>query len=449
MFGFWTGADGQDAPVFRGHVSQSYSTASYYRYGAGDPPAPVDANSEVVGGVLVAPQFMAGFDRGVPAVPPPSNAFNQAQAVLDGGFSLSANPPTDAQLHSILRDAIDLTKALPDPKTPASTTPDLSPGIYIPTDGEIFTGSGIYVMGNADKILLSADPSGNRQTIKITQGGSTVTVVVDVDAGTTTIDTGSGTRTLRGIPQDRTSQTNRPGASLYVYGDVKALAGPGRDATGQPLPAIDSSFALTVTAAAYLTGDGHQVAGGNVTIAGDLTYETPVVDSVGNPINPKAQNVLGIYASGGNIEVPVDGRAPMNLQVNASLAAFEMKDAQGTPVVSTSGGPIGGRVRSDLSNWSEVGNRGRFTLVGGMQSTTYDNFAVYDGSIHGYSYQGLWDPRYDTTQFSPPFYPGYVVNMGAPTDTPVISILSNKPTVLSYKRIYYGTLPPGSAGTGR
>ena len=449
-FGFWTGADGQDAPVFKGHVSQSSQTASYYRYGAGDPPPPVDANSEVVGGVLVAPQFMAGFDRGVPAVPPPSNAFNQAQAVLDGGFSLSANPPTDAQLHSILRDASQLTTALGDPKDPASTTPDMSPGIYIPTDGEIFTGSGIYVMGSADQILLKADPSGNRQTITITQGGNTVTVVVDVDAGTTTIDAGSGPHTLRGIPQDRTSQTNRPGASLYVYGDVKSLTGPGRDASGQPVAAIDSSFALTVTAAAYLTGDsGRQVAGGNVTITGDLTYETPVVDSVGNPINPKAQNVLGIYASGGNVEVPVDGRAPTNLQVNASLAAFEMRDAQGNPVVNAFGGPIGGRVRSDLSNWGDVGNMGRFTLVGGMQSTTYDNFAVYNGSIHGYSYQGFWDPRYDTTQFSPPFYPGYVVDMGTPTDTPVISVQSNKPTVLSYKRIYYGTLPPGSPPSGK
>ena len=29
--------------VFRGHVSQSYQSASFYRYGAGEPPAPVDA----------------------------------------------------------------------------------------------------------------------------------------------------------------------------------------------------------------------------------------------------------------------------------------------------------------------------------------------------------------------------------------------------------------------
>src|SRR5262249_46006791 len=217
--------------------------------------------------------------------------------------SLSSSPPNDAELHSVLRDATALTASLPDPKDPSSTKPDLSPGIYIPTDGSLFTGSGIYVMGNADKVLLSADPAGNRQTIQITQGGNTVTVVIDVDAGTTTIDAGSGPRTLRGIPQDRTSQKNRPGASLFVYGDVKALTGPGRNASGQPLPAIDSTFAITVTAGGYLTGDnGRQVAGGNITIAGDLTYETPVVDALGNPINSKAENVLGLFASGGNIE---------------------------------------------------------------------------------------------------------------------------------------------------
>jgi hypothetical protein len=54
-FGFWTPADGSNAPTFRGYVSQAYKTASYYRHGAGTPPPPVDSDSDVVDGVLVAP----------------------------------------------------------------------------------------------------------------------------------------------------------------------------------------------------------------------------------------------------------------------------------------------------------------------------------------------------------------------------------------------------------
>lgn len=448
-FGFWTDAYGQEPPVFKGLVTQSYSDASYYRFGSMQPPPPVNANSEVVDGVLVAPQFEAGFQRGAAAIPPTNNAYNQASAVLDGGYSLSSTSPTDQMLDGALRAANQLNTALPPPKDPTSTTPDLANGIYIPTDGESFTGSGVYVVGDASQIQLTADPSGNRQIIKITQGASTVTMVVDVDAGTTTIDAGNGVRTLRGIPMDRSTSSPRPGASLFVYGNVNSLSGPGRDSNGQPLPAVDSDFAMTVTAAGHTGANPNSpVQGGNITITGDMTYETPVVDALGNPINQNAQNYLGVFASGGNIQIPIDGRAPSNLTIDGSLAAFQMKDAQGNPIVGADGKPYGGRIRSDLSNWGNVGDMGRLTVVGGMQSSTYDNFGVYDGSMHGYSYQGLWDGRYDHNQ-SPPFYPGYLVNMGAPTGTPVVTLQKSSPTVLSYKRVYYGVGRTTQTTTGQ
>jgi hypothetical protein len=442
-FGFWTAADGSDAPVFRGYVSQSYQTASFYRHGGGQPPPPVDASSDVVAGVLVAPKFLAGFDRGVPPIPPANNAFNQARAVLDGGFTMSAAPPNNGELRSQLRAANQLSTALGESSDPNSTVPDLPPGIYIPTDGEGFTGSGIYIMGDADEIVLSADPLANRQVIRVTQGKQSVTIVVDMDAGTTTIDAGNGTRTLRGIPLDRSisGSNGRAAASFFVYGDVKRLHGPGRDSSGQPRPAIDSNFAITITAAAHLTGDNRApVAGGNITITGDLTYETPVVDSAGNPINQGAANVLGIYAAGGNIEIPIDGRAPDNLTVHASMAAFEMKDAQGNTVRDARGLAYGGRIRSDVANWPQIPSRGRFTLVGGMQSSTYDNFGVYDGRVHGYMYRGLWDARYDRNQ-SPPFYPGYVVDLGGPSGVATVKVQMSHPLTLAYKRVYYGALP--------
>ena len=81
--------------------------------------------------------------------------------------------------------------------------------------------------------------------------------------------------------------------------------------------------------------------------------------------------------------------------------------------------------------------RGNFNLVGGMQSSNFDNLGVYDGQFHGYMYRGKWDPRYDQGQ-SPPFYPGYVVDSGGPTGGPTVKAQTNSPVVLSYKRVYYG-----------
>ncbi len=443
-FGFWTVADGSDAPTFHGHVTQSDNYASYYRYGAGIPPPPVNADSDIVGGVLVAPKFLAGFDRGVAPIPPTGNAFDQARAVLDGGYQLSAGPPTDGELHSGLRLVSDLNTPLADPKDPSSTTPTLTPGVYLPSDGETFSGSGIYVMGNVDDLQLSADPSGNRQVIKITQGKQTTTIVIDMDAGTTTVDAGDGTRTLRGVPKDRSivEKGNRSAASLYVRGDVNSFHGPGRDGSGQSIPAIDSDFAMTVTAGGFATGDArHPVQGGNITLTGDLTYETPVVDAAGNPINPGANNVLGMFASGGNINIPSDGRAPDNLTVNASIAAFELRDPAGNPYLDGNGQPVGGRVRSDVLDFYGKPFRGNFNLVGGEQSSNYDNLGVYDGQFHGYMYKGKWDPRYDSGQ-SPPFYPGYVVDTGGPAGAPTVKAQTNSPVILSYKRVYYGAGQP-------
>lgn len=439
-FGFWTVADGSDAPTFHGHVTQSDNYASYYRHGAGIPPPPVDADSDIVDGVLVAPKFLAGFERGVAPIPPTANAFDQARAVLDGGYQLSAGPPTDGELHTGLRLVSDLNTPLADPKDPGSTTPTLTTGVYLPSDGETFSGSGVYVMGNVDDLQLTADPSGNRQVIKITQGKQTTTIVIDMDAGTTTVDAGDGTRTLRGVPKDRSivQKGNRSAASLYVRGDVASFHGPGRDAGGQSIPAIDSDFAMTVTAGGFATGDArHPVQGGNITLTGDLTYETPVVDAAGNPINPDAINVLGVFASGGNINIPSDGRAPDNLTVNASIAAFELRDSNNNPYLSSNGQPVGGRVRSDVLDFYGKPFRGNFNLVGGEQSSNFDNLGVYDGQFHGYLYKGKWDPRYDNGQ-SPPFYPGYVVDTGGPTGEPTVKAQTNSPVVLSYKRMYYG-----------
>ena len=192
---------------------------------------------------------------------------------------MSAGAPTDSELRSNLRAANDLNTPLAESKNPDSTTPSLARGVYLPSDGETFIGSGIYVMGTAEQVQLSADPSGNRQTIKVTQGGKTTTVVIDIDANTTTINSGTGvTRTLRGIPLDHSlaKTDSRSAASIYVYGDINALSGPGRDAKGQPVPAIDSDFSVTVTAGGTPSNNARvPVNGGSITLTGDLTYERP------------------------------------------------------------------------------------------------------------------------------------------------------------------------------
>src|SRR5262249_58037525 len=105
---------------------------------------------------------LAWCDRGVAPMPPTGNAFDQARAVRDGGAQLAAGAPTDGELHTYLRSVANMNETLPEPKDPTSTTPTLAPGVYLPTDGETLTGSGLYIMGDASDIQLSADPSGNR-----------------------------------------------------------------------------------------------------------------------------------------------------------------------------------------------------------------------------------------------------------------------------------------------
>src|SRR5262249_6047942 len=123
--GFWSTAAGRDAPAFHGNETEAYQTTSFYLHGGGQPPPPIDADSQIVGGVLVAPKFMAGFERGVAPIPPPENAFDQARAVLDGGNALSAGPPTDGELHSFLRSTSNLNAGLPESQNPDSTKPSL------------------------------------------------------------------------------------------------------------------------------------------------------------------------------------------------------------------------------------------------------------------------------------------------------------------------------------
>jgi len=123
--------------------------------------------------------------------------------------------------------------------------------------------------------------------------------------------------------------------------------------------------------------------------------------------------------------------------VHASIAAFELRNDQDEPILGPNGRPVGGRIRSDVMNYVNMPYRGNFTLVGGAQSSNYDNLGVYNGTFHGYMYKGVWDPRYDQGQ-SPPFYPGYVVDDGGPIGNPTVSAFANNPQVLSYKRIYYG-----------
>jgi hypothetical protein len=148
--------------------------------------------------------------------------------------------------------------------------------------------------------------------------------------------------------------------------------------------------------------------------------------------------VLGIYASGYNINVPVDGRAPDNMTVHASMAAFHLMDSKGEAITGPRGQPVGGRILADLSNWQNTPNRGFFTLVGGVQSSVYDNLAVFDGRMHGYTYKGVWDARYDAN-FSPAWYPGYFAEPVDITGGAQVTVRSNTPVVLSYKRVYYGS----------
>jgi hypothetical protein len=364
---------------FQNTTGQAAGAASYWH---GNNCVNASAASNTADGTTIAPTFQAGLNLGVPSVQLPQNDFNQKQAVLDGIGNASSNP-TPAYMGTILENAA----GQPYDNAKDGTLPSSS-GVYLPystnSKGQsVLNGGGIYVEGNA---AVTLSPSGTTgQVYSIVQNGVTTTVVTNptgIGTGTTTIQVGNGAvTTISGVPTILNSSGGPPvenATMLYVDGNIASLSGP-----GEYQPAINNGVALTITAAS------------NVTVTGDIRYETePVVTSGSSPpldtlipANNTGQ-VLGIFTATGNIQMN-NSQRDGNLEIDASIAMISQ-------------GGTGG--------WVNIGPQiNTLNLVGGRIANQALNGNTITRNI-------FFDQRFSQGGFAPPWYPSTTVQASG-TDT--------------------------------
>lgn len=341
----------------------------------------------------IDPDFQAGYEVGATPVPLPSNDYSQKKAVLDGMGICASDPcdsdddPDDGDMNAVLQDAAG--NAYP--------SGGASSGVFLPySDSAVgscstapcMTGGGILVKGDATVTLTAPDPATNpgQQIVTIVQGGTTTTVTIDLNLDTTTIQSGSDTTVVNGVPTqyDSGGTAVRSATLVYVDGQIDSLKGPGAGGA-----AIQDGHAMTVVAA------------DDVIITDDITYNTKPVTTTQNQIpgTPPATlipgndngQVLGIYTNTGDIRLE-NCSGCGNLEIDASLATIS--DGGHGGVVNTGSHIntltiLGGRIQNDIMN---------------INATTRDVF---------------FDRRFSQNGFAPPWFPATTVTSGGVSSTVV------------------------------
>ena len=394
-------------PLVPGTMTGPFFTNGQWNFGSYTNPGYTFANSVAQSGANVSwwsnnkctnsptapngfkqPNFQSGFQTSANPIVPPSNTYNQAQAVLDakGDPPCTAAPcpvdppPTQAKLNQTLK-TINGTAYPSSGSAPTAVyipwyTDSSGNKVYgsNPASGGDGAGGGFYVNGNAS-VALSATTGGDgtanpTQTYTITQGGTTTTIIVNNVSGKTTVKSGGTTLTLAGAPSqlDPTTglpiiQTDPSGQAVnptlvYVNGQVTGLSGTVQNNTG-----------ITVAS------------GSNVSITGDITYVQSPVSIPSDALNASTNaGVLGIYTNG-NINLYPNAQG--NLTVNASMAAL----GSGTSGFATPGGAI--------NTW---------TIVGGRAEDQAHSVNIGAGNTY-------YDQRF-ANNFGPPWFPTAVPQPG-------------------------------------
>lgn len=363
-------------------------------------------NSPSVPKGFTSPNFKGGLQLNQNPVVPPTDTYNQAQAVIDGKGLPPCQmapcapdpPPSQSEMNQVLSTVSG---------TSYPSSGNAPNGVYFPsyTSGTSPTGAacsaakpcfgsstsvggsgyggGFYVQGNAS-ITLAATTTGSdqTQTFTIDQGGAITTIVVDNTANTTTIASGSNSQTLQGVPTQVDPNTGQvmtqtdPGGQpvdptlVYVNGQITGLTGD-YDSNGNPLPAVQNGVGLTVAAS------------GDISITGDLTYSSSQmpVSIPGDTLNTTSDaGIFGIYTTG-NINLNPDPSG--NLVVDASLAAISG---------DTSGFETPGQ---GINNW---------TIVGGRSEDQAHGVNINRGNTY-------FDRRFAT--MAPPWFPTAVPQPGS------------------------------------
>jgi Tfp pilus assembly protein PilX len=371
--------------IFTDPVGQVMGQADYWDTGWGQ--HWVAGPSYGSGANLIAPTFEGGFNLNQTAVPLPTNAFNQQEAVIDGNGTLWPNTETPAQITTalgVLQNASGQTYATTggaqgvyyNKATSSGTTPGSS--CLGTTPPPCIAGGGFYVEGGASVKLY---PSGaTAQVYVITQGSTVTTITVDPAAnagiGSTTIYNGVTTQTLNGVP-DNLVNVSSPQAQTMVYVDgTMYFTGPGE---GQG--AVQDNAMIT------LTSNGDAIA------TGDVLYKTEPVTVPQDALIASAANmnqVLGIYTANGNF-ITQDTQADQNIEVDGTIATISSLE-------SASCNGKGGQ----LSN----GHINTFNNVGGMAQS-----CIYAADVNT---ENTWfDRRYTARpNFAPPWFPSTTITTG-------------------------------------
>jgi len=356
------------------------------------------------------PNFQAGLNLNQNQIVPPTDTYNQAQAILDGkGLPPCTSTPCPADPPPSQTQENQELKTISGTAFPASGSAPT--GVYIPyytsgtnpqggtcssahpcygsstsVSGGTGYAGGFYVNGNAS-ITLTATTGGDgtsnpTQTYAITQGSTTTTIIVDnaTSPATTTVKQGSTTLTLQGAPTQLDPNTGNVVTELdpsgnpvnptliYVNGQITGLTGP-YDTHNNALPAIQNNTGVTVAAT------------GNLSITGDLTYaQSPVSIPADTLVTTTNAGVLGLYTTG-NINLYPDPSG--NLTVDASMAAI----GTGTSGFATPGGSI--------NTW---------TIVGGRSEDQAHGVNISVGNTY-------YDRRF-ANNFGPPWFPTAVPQGG-------------------------------------
>lgn len=356
-------------------------------------------------------------------VPLPANNFSQEYAVINGtGITAKktdgtpVDPPATlpssggaAVIDSagkVTPDALAVNLRNSNGNAPSVSSGKLNggaDGVYISSgNGTSITGAGIYVQGDATDIQLYSFGTNQVYVIKQTSGTIT-TVTVNPTNSTTVISDSTGkTKSFTGVPTDKSDSLHpQPGVSLYVKGNINSLRGGFDSTTGKNVAGLASGTRLTVTAQ------------GDITITGDLTYASPVVDSQGLPVtNYNAiQNVLGLFTNNGNVNLApnpsYNSDSALSLEVHAAIVSFNAD-------VSDDAGGIDGSI---TYTGNTLASTDKWTLVGSRVQAKINNIGYATRNI-------FFDQRFSGGGFRPPFFPGTTYTLGTTSVPGVISITS-------------------------
>jgi type IV pilus assembly PilX-like protein len=383
-----------------------------------------------IAGITVSPE---GY-RQTSAVPLPVDAFSQEYAVINNtgirDIDAATGQPVDRPA-VIPVDGSGNPVAVFDAQgrvTPAvlaanlrniaNAAPTLSGGaipngVYVSSsNGSTIAGAGIYVKGDVTDMQLYADTNGD-QVYVIVQGVTTTTVRTSYTNGTTTMSSGSTTRSYSGVFLDKSDPSDiHNGASLYVAGSISSLRGGKTSTTDRP--AIAAQTRLTITSQRHI----------NVT--GDIKYANPVANSDGTDVANLStlKNVLGIYTNDGNV-----GLAPNPLYVTGPGLGLEINGAVVT-------------FNSNTAN--DVGIEGSITYTGGTGTGSNDRWRLVGSRVQakinniGYTYRDIYfDKRFAGGRFAPPFFPGTTYALAPPpvAGSPTITFVNAPaPTAMSWFR---------------